>query len=128
MDTHSLLLPLRLLSSQNPTSSSSSSCIPRSHNNNNNHLLKLFSTTHINRFSNFATIANSSLTIPTTDHTPTTPTLKDLCHAHVPDQFLQRQFQPFSLFNFFPPLFPPLTLTLYCLFLFFLHIPNLVCD
>jgi hypothetical protein len=125
MDTHSLLLPLRLLSSQNPTSSS---CIPRSHNNNNNHFLKLFSTTHINRFSNFATIANSSPTIPTTDHTPTTPTLRDLCHAHVPDQFLQRQFLPFSLFNFFPPLFSPLFVTLYCLFQLILHIPNLVCD
>jgi hypothetical protein len=98
MDTHTLsvsrlllLLHLPLHSSQNHTSSS---CIPRSHNNNN-HFLKLFSTTHINRFSNFATIA-----IPTTDHTLTTPTLRDLCHPHVPDQFLQRQFQLFSLFQF----------------------------
>ncbi|PNX63937.1 DEAD-box ATP-dependent RNA helicase chloroplastic-like, partial [Trifolium pratense] len=98
MDTHNntlsvsshllLLHPLRLLSS------SSSSCyIPRSHNNN--HFLKLFSPNHINRFSNFTTtplpaIANPSPTIPTTDDTLTTPTLRDICHAHVPDQFLQR--------------------------------------
>ncbi|GAU18355.1 hypothetical protein TSUD_202440 [Trifolium subterraneum] len=96
METHTLLLPLGLLSSQNPTSSSY--CIPRSHNNNNNHFLKLLSSNQINRFSNFTTtplaaIPNPSPTIPTTDDTLTTPTLRDICQPHVPDQFLQRQFQ-----------------------------------
>ncbi|KAL5066250.1 hypothetical protein RYX36_027987 [Vicia faba] len=98
MDTHTLslsrLLPLRVLSSQNPNYSSSSSFsrFPRSHNNH--HFLKLFSSTHINRFSFFATtplaIANPSPTIPTTDDSITNPTLGDLCQPHVPDQLLQR--------------------------------------
>ncbi|PNX62830.1 DEAD-box ATP-dependent RNA helicase chloroplastic-like, partial [Trifolium pratense] len=89
MDTHNntlsvsshllLLHPLRLLSS------SSSSCyIPRSHNNN--HFLKLFSPNHINRFSNFTTTPLPAIANPS----PTTPTLRDICQPHVPDQFLQR--------------------------------------
>lgn len=99
MDIHTLslsrLLPLRVLSSQNPNSpSSSSSRIPRSHNNY--HFLKLFSPTHVNRVSIFTTpplaIANPSPTIPTTDDSVTNPTLRELCQSHVPHQLLQRQF------------------------------------
>ncbi|XP_058753976.1 DEAD-box ATP-dependent RNA helicase 58, chloroplastic isoform X2 [Vicia villosa] len=93
MNTHTLslsrLLPLRVLSSQNPNSSSR---FPRSPNNY--HFLNSLSSTHINRFSIFATtplaIANPSPTIPTTDDSITNPTLRDLCQPHVPDQLLQR--------------------------------------
>ncbi|XP_073226731.1 DEAD-box ATP-dependent RNA helicase 58, chloroplastic isoform X2 [Cicer arietinum] len=85
MDTRALSLsPLILHSFENPT------CIPRSHNNH--HFVRLFSSIHINRVSKTPlAIQNPSPTIPTPDNGKlTTPTLKQLCQTHVPDQILLR--------------------------------------
>jgi len=101
MDTTTLsLFPiLRFLSYEKPTPT----CyLLPSHN----HFLRHFPyATNLNRNSKFKTPEAVIDTSPTPT-TLTTPTLRELCQAHVPQHILQRQFQHLSPFflSFLPAL------------------------
>lgn len=64
-----------------------------------NHFLKHFSyTTNLNRNSKFRTPEAVLDTSPITPTALTTPTLRELCQAHVPEHILQRQLEDLSRF------------------------------